>query len=60
MKARMYVDSDPQGSTIMLDVHAVAQHSQTVTDMDALILPCLRKMARCVALDSERLCGDRS
>lgn len=31
-----------------------------MTDMDALILPCLRKMEESMTLDSDGLSGDRS
>ena len=59
LKERTHVGSNLHGSTIMLDVHILAQNSQTVTDMDAFTLPCLRRMEECVALDSEGFSRDR-
>lgn len=44
----------------MLDAHILAHNSQTVTNMDALTPPCLRRKDECVALDSEGLSGHRS
>lgn len=58
-KERTHIGSNLQGSTIMLDVYILVQNSQTVTDMRAFTLPCLRRMEECVALDSEGFSRDR-